>query len=63
MKESTHVSTGEVTTLKHEAGDDTVEGGGLVTEALLSSAEGTEVLSGLWDFVVEEVHDDAAAVS
>ena len=34
----------EVTTLTHEVSDDTVEGGTLVAEALLPSAQGTEVL-------------------
>lgn len=58
-----YVSTGEVTTLKHEAGDDTVEARVLVAETLLSGAEGTEVLNGFGDFVVEEVHNDAALVS
>lgn len=33
--------------LAHEAGDDTVEAGALVAEALLTSAQGTEVLSSL----------------
>jgi hypothetical protein len=50
----TYVATGEVTTLEHELGDDTVEGGALVVEGLaraagtlLTSAESTEVLGGL----------------
>ena len=50
----TYVAAGEVTTLKHELGDDTVEGGALVVEGLarlagtlLTSAESAEVLSGL----------------
>ena len=51
----THVAGGEVTTLEHELGDDAVEGSALEVEglaaaalALLSGAESTEVLSGLW---------------
>lgn len=56
----THVATGEVTTLKHELGDDTVELGARVAEALLASAESTEVLSRLGDDVVEELEVDAA---
>lgn len=55
----TYVATGEVTALKHEVGDDSVEGRTLVAEALLASAESTEVLSGLGDHVVEEVEVDA----
>lgn len=51
---STYVAAGEVTTLEHELGDDAVEGRALVVEglsglanALLTSAEGAEVLSRL----------------
>jgi hypothetical protein len=61
------VAAGEVTTLKHELGDDAVEAGALEVErlarlagTLLASAEGAEVLSGLGDLVLEELHDDAA---
>lgn len=50
----THVAGGEVTTLKHELGDDTVEGSTLEVEGLaatagtlLTSAESAEVLSSL----------------
>ena len=50
----TYVAAGEVTTLKHELGDDAVEGRALVVEGLarfagtlLTGAEGTEVLCGL----------------
>ena len=57
---NTHVATGEVTTLEHEVRDDTVELGARVAEALLASAESTEVLDGLGDNVVEELEVDAA---
>jgi hypothetical protein len=53
-----YVATGEVTTLEHELGDDTVEGGTSIAESLLASAESTEVLSSLGDDVVEEVEVD-----
>ena len=56
----TDVATGEVTTLEHELRDDTVEGRSLVAEALLASAESTEVLSGLGDNVIEELEVDPA---
>lgn len=56
----TYVATGEITTLEHEVGDDTVELGARVAEALLTGAEGTEVLDGLWDYIVEELEVDAA---
>lgn len=55
-----YVTTGEVTTLKHEVGDDTVELGAGVAEALLAGAESAEVLSGLGDDVLEEGEVDAA---
>lgn len=58
----THVATGEVTALKHELGNDTVELGALVAEALLAGAESAEVLGGLGDNVVEEVEVDAASL-
>jgi hypothetical protein len=60
MQVITYVATGEVTTLKHEVRDDSVEGRALVAETLLASAESTEVLGGLGDLVVEEVEVDAA---
>jgi hypothetical protein len=59
---STHIAAGEVTTLKHEIGDDTVELGARVAEALLASAEGAEVLDGLGDDIVEELEVDAAGL-
>ena len=58
----THVATSEVTTLKHELRDDTVEFGALVSKALFASAESTEVLSCLGDDVVEELEVDATGL-
>jgi hypothetical protein len=58
----THVATGEVTTLEHELGDDTVELGASVSEALLAGAESAEVLGSLGDDVVEKLEVDAAAL-
>ena len=54
------VVAGEVATLKHEVGDDTVETRALVAEAVLTSAELAEVASRLGDSVVVELEDDAA---
>ena len=51
---------GEVTSLKHELGDDTVEAGALVPKALLAGAESAEVLGGLWDSLIKEFEVDAA---
>lgn len=58
----TYVTTGEVTTLEHEVGDDSVERGAGIAKALLASAEGTEVFSGLGDDIVEQVEVDAASL-
>lgn len=56
------ITTGEVTTLEHEVGDDSVERRALVAEALLTSAESTEVLSGLGDLLVVEGEVDATTL-
>lgn len=45
----------EVTTLAHEVGDDTVEGAALVTKTLFTGAEGTEVFSCFWDYIIAEL--------
>lgn len=58
-----HVATGEVTALEHELGDDTVEGGALVPEAVLAGAEFQEVAGGLRDNIVVELEVDAARLS
>ncbi|CAD2217232.1 hypothetical protein AGDE_04641 [Angomonas deanei] len=53
------VLVGEVTTLAHEVGDDAVEGAAGITEALLASGEGAEVLGGLGASIGEELEGDA----
>ena len=58
-----YVTAGEVTTLEHELGNDTVERRALVSEALLASAESLEVLGGLGDNVIKEVEVDATLLS
>lgn len=58
-----YVATGEVTTLKHELRDDSVELGASVALALLSGlAELLEVLRGFGDDSVEELEIDAAGL-
>ena len=52
---SSSISVGEVSSLTHEVGDDTMEAGALVAESLLAGAEGTEVLSSLGDHVIAEL--------
>lgn len=54
------VVVGEVTTLAHEAGNDTVEDGSLVAVSLLARAESAEVLGRLGDDIGAQLHDDAA---
>jgi len=64
------VATSEITTLKHEVGDHTVERAALVAEGLagaantlLTSAEAAEVLSGLGHDIAVELEDDTASRS
>jgi len=57
------VAGGEVTSLAHEVGDHTVEGGALEAEPLLAGAESTEVLGSLWDNIGPEGHLDATGWS
>lgn len=52
---------GEVTTLEHEVGDDTVEARALVAEAVLAGAKLTEVARRLGDSIVVELEYDAAS--
>jgi hypothetical protein len=53
---------GEVTTLEHELGNDTVENGALVALALGELAELTEVLGGLGDVLLVEVEVDTTGL-
>lgn len=53
---------GEVTTLEHELGDDTVEARATVALALGLLAKLTEVLGGLGDISLVEVEVDAASL-
>lgn len=50
-----------VTTLEHEVGDDSVESRAGVTEALVTSAEGSEVGGSLGDDVVVQFERDSAS--
>jgi hypothetical protein len=54
------VAAREVATLQHEVWDDAVEGGTLVPEALLASAQGAEVLRRFRDHVVVQDEVDGA---
>lgn len=57
---NTHVVVGEVTTLEHEVGDDTVERRSSVAESLFTSAKGAEVLGCLGDYIVVKLELDTA---
>lgn len=57
-QKETYITTSEVTSLKHEVGDDTVKAGALITVTLLACAEGTEVLGRLGNNIFKEVHVD-----
>lgn len=50
----------EVATLAHEVGNHTVEGGALVSEALLSGAESTEVFASLWSYICAQLNHDTS---
>ena len=60
MLDCTDIATGEVAPLQHELRDDAMELAALVAETLLASAQSTEVLSGLWDYIVVKGEVDAA---
>ena len=59
---TTYVAASEVTTLKHELGNDSVESRASVSETLLASAESTEVLSSLRDDVIVEDKVDTSGL-
>jgi hypothetical protein len=56
---TTHIATGEVTSLEHEVGNDAVELGAGISKALLASGEGAEVLDSLGNNIVEKLKVDA----
>jgi len=53
------VVVGEVPPLAHEVGDDSVESRATVPKAFLSSAKGSEILSGLGNHVSPQLHDNS----
>ena len=53
------VTLGEVATLEHELGDDTVESRPSVTETILACGKLTEVACRLGHYVIKELEDDA----
>ena len=59
---TTYIAAGEISALKHEVGNDSVELGALVAEALGASAKLSEVPGRLRDNVVEQIENDAAGL-
>lgn len=55
---ATYIASSEVTTLKHELWNDTVEARASISESLITSAEGTEVLNGPWNNFIKEIEVD-----
>ena len=55
------VVLGEITALKHELGDHTVEGGTLVTVTVLASREFSEVPCGSGDDVIIQLKNDSTS--
>lgn len=55
------VALGEITSLEHERWNHTVEAGSLITVAILTSGELTEVAGGLGNDVIVELEHDAAS--
>ena len=53
------VSFGEVSSLAHKVGDDTMESAALVAEPLLASAQSTEIFCRLLNHVIKEMQDDS----
>ena len=58
-----YVSTSEITALEHEGGNHTVELGAFVAKALLTCAQGAEVLGRLGHVLVIELEIDATRLS
>jgi hypothetical protein len=54
------VVIGEITPLAHEARNDAVETGSLVSKAMFPRAQGTEVLRSLRDDIGTQLHHDAS---
>ena len=50
---------GEVTTLKHELGNDTMEAGASISVSILTGAQLAEVPRGLRHDIIKKLEDDA----
>lgn len=56
----TYITPGEVTTLRHEASNYTMELGTGVAKAFFACCQGAEVVSGLRDDIVIQLENNAA---
>ena len=52
------ISIGEIASLIHELGNDTVESGALISKTLLSSCQCSEIFRGFWDCLAVQAHDN-----
>jgi len=59
QRNGSHVMVGEVSTLKHEVRNHTVETRAFVAEPRGASAELTEIVGSLWNLIVVELEGDA----
>ena len=57
---SAHISTREVTALKHEVGDHTMKLRSRIAVPLFAGAESEKVLRGSWDNIVVKIEIDSA---
>ena len=53
------IVAGEVTTLAHEARNNSVKAGAFITKSFFPSAQSTKVFCRLWDFVCKQLEGDA----
>ena len=51
-EQPTHITGSKVTSLEHEAWNDTVKGGALITITLLPSAQRAKIFCSLGDYVI-----------
>ena len=60
--ENTYVTASEVSSLKHELWDNSVESRACISETLLSGAKSTEVLCSAWSYDIVKVEVDTTVL-
>src|SRR5437762_12166121 len=63
LDQMTYITASEIAALKHKLRDNTMERRPCITEALLASAEGAEVLCCLGDDIIVEVEENCSRLS